>query len=57
MNLGPPRGKVPLNVHAGGVPADLAKQFATQYGLGEAAVGQLTEAIVKEAKAKVRGAL
>jgi hypothetical protein len=39
------------------VPADLAKQFATQYGLGEAAVGQLTEAIVKEAKAKVRGAL
>jgi len=54
VNLGGAHGKVPLDVHAGAVPADLAQQFATQYGLGSTAVAQLTEAIVSEAKQKVR---
>jgi hypothetical protein len=54
VNLGGAQGKVPLDVHAGAVPADLAQQFATQYGLGSTAVTQLTEAIVNEAKQKVR---
>jgi hypothetical protein len=54
VNLGGAQGKVPLDVHAGAVPADLAQQFATQYGLGSTAVAQLTEAIVSEAKQKVR---
>lgn len=54
VNLGDARGKVPLDVHAGAAPADLAQQFATKYGLGSTAVTQLTEAIVSEAKQKVR---
>lgn len=54
VNLGGAQGKVPLNVHAGAVPAELAQQFATQYGLGSTAVSQLTEAIVSEAKQQVR---
>ena len=53
VNLGDARGKVPLDVHDGADPADVAQKFATQYGLGSKEVAQLTDAIVKEARHKV----
>ena len=50
VNIGGDFGTVPMPVHDGAVPADVAKEFATKYDLPDSAVAQLTQAIIDHAK-------
>ena len=50
VNIGGEHGTVPMAVHDGAVPKDVAKAFAAKYALPDTAVTQLTNAIIDHAK-------